>query len=87
LDGDFDKTQESDEAVLGHELLHSYDYQEGNMKGEDYRRKDNRDPTEIRAVNFENRIRYSEGEKKLRTTYGGDPIENHKLENPAKPKD
>jgi RHS repeat-associated protein len=73
-------TQQSDEDLVGHELYHAYDYQEGKMKGEDIT-PSAKDPAEIRAVKFENKIR-SEEKEKLRTTYGGEPIDRRKLNDP-----
>ena len=43
--------------VLGHELFHAFDFQNGNMKGEGEIPSSSTDPAEIRAVNFENKIR------------------------------
>jgi hypothetical protein len=56
LDGDQDKRSEPDDALLGHELYHSYDHEH---TGTDHQESSNKDPFEIRAVNFENRIQRS----------------------------
>ncbi|NOU17306.1 MAG: RHS repeat-associated core domain-containing protein [Bacteroidales bacterium] len=73
----------TNETILGHELQHSYDYDQGNMAGEMDIESSNTDPKEIRAVNFENRIR-SFFHLKRRTTYGGEPIDKSKLEEQKK---
>lgn len=71
------------ESTLGHELKHSWDYDKGNMKGETFRYKTNKTPSEIRAVNFENRIRYRQ-KIETRSTYGKKPIDPNKLKDPSK---
>ena len=82
----FDGVIPTYETTVGHEISHAYDYDQGLQK-------DNvpspypswRNPTEIRAVNFENRIRYRM-DKPLRYKYGGVKIESAVFENPRKRK-
>jgi len=55
-----DGLKNNEETELGHELRHSYDYDQGKNKGQDTFDKRNqtaKDPKEIRAVGFENRVR------------------------------
>ncbi|MDY0086422.1 MAG: RHS repeat-associated core domain-containing protein [Bacteroidales bacterium] len=75
--------QTSKETTLGHEMKHSWDYDKGNMAGETFKPRTNKSPSEIRAVNIENRIRYKQNLPK-RTTYGGKPIDPKKLKDPSK---
>jgi len=72
------------DLLVGHELFHVYDLQEGNMRGQEKQKPSNTNVAEIRAVNFENRIRNANG-MPLRTTYGGAEIDPKKLEDPTKP--
>jgi hypothetical protein len=71
------------ETTLGHELMHSYDYDKGNMKGQAFVEPSAKSPAEIRAVNFENRIRYKQ-KLPLRKTYGQQKIDPTKLKDPRK---
>jgi predicted SprT family Zn-dependent metalloprotease len=68
----------SNETILGHELKHSHDYDKGNMKGQTFIPSSHKSEKEIRAVNFENRIRKKQGLTK-RTTYGRKKIAKEKL--------
>jgi hypothetical protein len=61
----------------------SGDYDQGKNAGQMHIRPSNKSPKEIRAVNFENRVRVRVG-RKMRTTYGGKSIEKDKLANPHK---
>jgi RHS repeat-associated protein len=63
----------SNETTLGHELKHSFDFDQGNMKGEKGVQPSAKDPAEQRAVKFENLIR-SFYNIQLRKTYGGEPV-------------
>ncbi len=85
LGGDelLDGTPSTSETTLAHELRHSYDYDKGNMK-DNSQYNDSKDPAEIRAVNFENRVRKAKG-LPIRTKYGNDAIDTKKLEDPSKP--
>lgn len=70
--------EDSDLATVSHEMRHQYDYDQGKM--EDYSGEPSaKDPSEIRAVNNENRGRKIEG-LGSRTTYGGKKIDPKKLE-------
>ncbi|QHS56491.1 RHS repeat-associated core domain-containing protein [Mucilaginibacter sp. 14171R-50] len=84
--GEDGKTVNSDDLV-GHELFHAFDIQEGNMKGQVYEKPSNKKKAEIDAVNFENRIKNSRGDKKLRDSYGGKKIDKKKIEDPNKKKE
>ena len=78
----FDDVYPSYETTIGHELSHSFDYDQGLQKNNlPSKYPVWKNPTEIRAVNFENRIRYRL-HKPLRYKYGGFPIEKSKLEDP-----
>ncbi|NEW84805.1 MAG: hypothetical protein GZ094_20890, partial [Mariniphaga sp.] len=68
--------ENSDLSIVVHELRHQYDYNIGNMK-DAAEESDEKDPSEIRAVNNENRVN-----PQKRTTYGGKKIDPKKLENP-----
>jgi len=59
-------------------MQHSYDLDQG-QDADDQDQNTAKDPSEIRAVNTENRARKIEGLKK-RTTYGGEKIDPTKLE-------
>ncbi len=66
-------------TTLGHELRHAFDYDQGLFKGSnisDKNRGTAKDPAEIRAVGFENRIRKNQN-LPLRTTYGNKPIKKY----------
>ena len=66
----------TDYEVLGHELKHAYDFQEGinsSKKDENGVQYD-----EYKAVQFENLIRKEEN-RPLRTTYGEHPLPNEYL--------
>ena len=58
-------------TTLGHELMHAFDYDQGNYEGHD----NEVDPIEIRAVYFENKIRKKRG-LPIRTKYGKYKISN-----------
>jgi uncharacterized protein RhaS with RHS repeats len=70
--------EDTDFAIVTHEMSHQYDLDTGNSK-DDQEEDTAKDPSEIRAVNNENRARKIEGSKK-RTTYGGEKIDSEKLE-------
>ena len=82
----FDGVVPTYETTVGHEISHAYDYDQGLQK-------DNvpspypswRNPTEIRAVNFENRIRYRMNIP-LRYKYSEVEIDSAVFENPRKRK-
>ncbi|MDP2176236.1 MAG: RHS repeat-associated core domain-containing protein [Bacteroidota bacterium] len=80
-----DKVEDSPETNLAHELSHAYDLDQGKNKGHNNDKPTSKSPKEIRAVNFENRVRNALG-KKLRKSYNGKQIEKSKLEDPKKPK-
>ena len=65
----------SPESTLGHELLHAFDFDQGNRAGyaDEVDIPGNLDPAEIRAVKMENRVRAKQG-LELRDTYGGKRI-------------
>ena len=67
-------------ATLGHELMHAFDYDQGNFKGMIGRPKSvyDVDPMEIRAVYFENLVRKNRG-LPIRMTYGGNIISKSSL--------
>ena len=67
-------------ATLGHELMHAFDYDQGNFKGMIGRPKSvyDVDPMEIRAVYFENLVRKNRG-LPIRMTYGGNKISKSSL--------
>lgn len=70
----------SDLSTVAHEMRHQHDHEIGNTSdNEDI--NSTRDPSEIRAVNNENRARKIEG-LPLRTKYGKDKIDPKKLQNP-----
>ena len=71
------------ETIMAHELKHADDYNKGNMVGRIGVEPSNTSPFEIRAVNFENKVR-SANNMELRKTYGGKPIDKKKLEDPTK---
>lgn len=71
------------ETIMAHELKHADDYDKGNMVGRIGVEPSNTSPFEIRAVNFENKVR-SANKMELRKTYGGKPIDKKKLEDPTK---
>lgn len=69
-------------TTVGHELSHAYDFDQGLMKGiRPWGQHPSKDPTEIRAVNFENRVRYKTN-KPLRHEYGGKRIDAGLWKNP-----
>ncbi len=70
----------SDLTTVTHEMRHMYDNDTGNNK-DDQPNNTAKDPSEIRAVNNENRARKMEG-LPARTTYGGEKIDPKKLKNP-----
>lgn len=70
----------SDLSTVTHEMRHMYDNDTGNNK-DDQPNNTAKDPSEIRAVNNENRARKMEG-LPARTTYGGEKIDPKKLKNP-----
>jgi RHS repeat-associated protein len=72
-----DGLQMTNLSEVGHEIQHQYDFDQGNMKDENGEGAN--DPTEIRAVNNENRARNIEKSGK-RTKYGGKEIDPKKLE-------
>jgi RHS repeat-associated protein len=80
-----DKIDDSPETITAHEFSHAYDFNQGKNKGHNNDAATAKSPKEIRAVNFENRVRNALG-MKLRKTYGGKQIEKSKLEDPKKPK-
>ena len=67
-------------TTIAHEIAHSYDYDQGKMKGNLPWGGNEIEPTEIRAVNFENRIRVRIGMPR-RTKYTK-PLSQEALENP-----
>ncbi|MDR2036491.1 MAG: hypothetical protein LBQ60_01060 [Bacteroidales bacterium] len=83
LDANSEGGGDTPETNLGHELSHSYDYDQGNNKGQTSIPPSSKSPTEIRAVNFENRIR-NFFKMELLTTYGGRPINPNQLEDVKK---
>ena len=70
--------------TVAHELSHSFDFDQGKMKGEVPWEKVGIPPTEIRAVNFENRVRVRLGMKQRRRYKI--PITGEFLENPWRKK-
>lgn len=70
----------TDLDIVSHEMGHQYDYDLGNMADSDVPSNE-KSPTEIRAVFFENIARDKEGNKK-RTKYGGE-IDPKLLDNPT----
>ena len=66
--------------TLGHEIMHAFDYDQGNYKGMIDRPKSAYvvDSMEIRAVYFENIIRKNRG-LPIRKTYGSNKISNSSL--------
>jgi hypothetical protein len=80
---DFQETEgveNSDLSIVTHEMRHQYDDEIGNSK-DNHGFNSAKDPSEIRAVNNENRGRKMQGLSK-RTTYGGEKIDPKKLDNP-----
>ena len=78
---DFERTEgvsNSDFTTVTHELQHQYDYDKGNMAKDQDTTSSAKDPSEIRAVNLENRARKIE-KLKQRTKYGGEDIDPKKL--------
>jgi hypothetical protein len=69
---------DSDLSLTTHEMQHQYDFDQGK-NADDEEQNTAKDPSEIRAVNNENRARAKEGLKK-RTTYGGEKIDPKKLD-------
>ena len=68
------------ETAVAHEISHSFDYDKGRLKGEDPWKGEGISPSEINAVNFENRVRARLG-LPLRRNYHI-AIPQNKLENP-----
>lgn len=64
-------------TTVTHELQHQYDYDQGNMK-DNSDENNAKDPSEIRGVKNENRMRIRLG-MKIRTKYGGEKIDSKKL--------
>lgn len=80
-----DGTARDPKFALTHEMSHANDNDIGNnMHGTEGSTNGIRD-SEIRAVNFENRVR-ANSQAPLRTTYGGNEIPSHCLEDPCQPK-
>jgi len=65
-----DGVEFSSTAIIGHELQHAYELDQGLNEGEYFIKNSADDPSEQRAVNFENRIRRALG-LKLDWSYGG----------------
>ncbi|MCB9350314.1 MAG: hypothetical protein H6573_22785 [Lewinellaceae bacterium] len=63
----------SSTAIIGHELQHAYELDQGLKEGEYFIKNSADDPSEQRAVNFENRIRRALG-LKLDWSYGNKEI-------------
>ncbi|MEC5395975.1 RHS repeat domain-containing protein [Bergeyella sp. RCAD1439] len=83
----FQDTEGIVDSVLGtvtHEMRHQYDYDQGNMM-DNLPENSYSDPSEIRAVNNENRGRALEG-LAPRKTYNGIKIDEQKLKNPPSSK-
>ena len=79
-----DDVQSSFITTIGHELRHAYDFDQGLMEGiRPWSGHPSDNPSEVRAVNFENRIRYRT-KKPLRYEYGGKPINKNSWINPKK---
>jgi uncharacterized protein RhaS with RHS repeats len=66
----------TDLTTVTHEMQHQYDLDQGNSTDDAYP-NNAQDPSEIRAVNNENRVRKKDDK---RTTYGGEQIDQNKLE-------
>ena len=69
------------ESTLAHELLHSFDFDQGNRTGY-FGERDipgHLNPSEIRAVKMENRVRAKQGLDR-RTTYGKEKIDKKLLD-------
>jgi RHS repeat-associated protein len=78
--------ESNEEITLGHEFRHAFDYDQGLSDGGAFTIPSNKSKQEIRAVNFENRIRkYLKMD--LRTSYGKKPIDEKYLEDVEKPHD
>ena len=75
-----DGVENNSMTTIAHEISHSYDYNKGLFKGENPWKGNGPAPTEIRAVNFENRVRVRTGMQK-RTKYNT-AIPKNQLENP-----
>ena len=72
-------------VTMAHELKHAYDIDQGLQKGMITGEAPSaKDPKEISAVNFENRVRF-QLKMPLRKTYSS-PIDKRLLEDPSKPK-
>lgn len=74
----------SDLSIVTHEMSHQLDEDMGNTSDDQYPNTAS-DPSEIRAVNIENRGRKLD-KLPSRTKYGGDKIDPKKLENPPNQK-
>ncbi|WP_281323316.1 DUF6443 domain-containing protein [Flavobacterium aestivum] len=80
-DAEYEKTEgttDSDDAAVAHEMRHQFDYDIGNMA--DDTENNEKDPSEIRAVFFENLMRKTL--KQLERTQYGKPIDPKDLKEP-----
>ena len=68
----------TDSEIVAHEMQHQYDYDTGNMADGHFDANSASNPSEIRAVNNENRMRKVNSSEQ-RTTYNGQPIDPKKL--------
>ena len=73
--------ESSDLSIVAHEMRHQYDRDINNDK-DNLEENTAQDPSEIRAVNNENRARKLE-KISTRTTYGGEMIDSELLRNPS----
>lgn len=72
--------ESSDLSTVAHEMRHQYD-RDINNDTDNLEENTAKDPSEIRAVNNENRARKIE-KISIRTTYGGEMIDPELLRNP-----
>lgn len=70
----------SDLSIVTHEMSHQLDEDNNNTADDQYPNSAS-DPSEIRAVHIENKARNIDG-LPPRTNYGGEKIDNEKLNNP-----
>jgi RHS repeat-associated protein len=81
-DAEYEKTEgttDSDDAAVAHEMRHQFDYDIGNM-ADNKDENDEKDPSEIRAVFFENLMRKTL--KQLERKQYGKPIDPKDLKEP-----
>ena len=82
-DAEFEKSEgtiDSDDATVAHEMRHQFDYDIGNM-ADNKDENTEKDPSEIRAVFFENLMRLLLQNIKIRPNYDK-PIDPELLKNP-----